>query len=176
MNKVLSLSSLALLGACAGTQPESSIIPPRFEPGAGESMTLIVPAKGVQIYECRANQAGAYEWTFVAPDAQLCMVLIEAGFGNLQIEESGTSWDSANTKATGPPISTRSRDCFSAGLLDGQRVGAALMAARSALFDRRHTIGEELGSVWAAYQHYRDPTRNVFDDRNPSTPRRAPAK
>jgi|SRR6478735_3751137 hypothetical protein len=71
MNKVLSLSSLALLGACAGTQPESSIIPPRFEPGAGESMTLIVPAKGVQIYECRANQAGAYEWTFVAPDAQL---------------------------------------------------------------------------------------------------------
>ena len=112
----------------------------------------------------------------VAPDAQLCMVLIEAGFGNLQIEESGTSWDSANTKATGPPISTRSRDCFSAGLLDGQRVGAALMAARSALFDRRHTIGEELGSVWAAYQHYRDPTRNVFDDRNPSTPRRATAK
>jgi hypothetical protein len=71
MNKVLSLTSLALLGACAGTQPESSIIPPRFEPGAGESMTLIVPAKGVQIYECRANQAGAYEWTFVAPDAQL---------------------------------------------------------------------------------------------------------
>jgi len=71
MNKLFSLSSLALLGACAGTQPDSSIIPPRLEPGAGESMTLIVPAKGVQIYECRANQAGAYEWTFVAPQAEL---------------------------------------------------------------------------------------------------------
>jgi len=31
-----------------------------------------VPAKGVQIYECRAKKdSGGYEWAFVAPDAQL---------------------------------------------------------------------------------------------------------
>src|SRR5688572_18252513 len=34
---------------------------------------MIVPAKGVQIYECGAkkDQAGAYEWAFVAPEADL---------------------------------------------------------------------------------------------------------
>ena len=34
---------------------------------------MIVRAKGVQIYECRAktDQAGAYEWAFVAPEADL---------------------------------------------------------------------------------------------------------
>jgi hypothetical protein len=34
---------------------------------------MIVPAKGVQIYECRGAKAGAaaYEWAFVAPDAEL---------------------------------------------------------------------------------------------------------
>ena len=33
----------------------------------------VVPAKGVQIYECRAStaQPGTYEWAFVAPDAAL---------------------------------------------------------------------------------------------------------
>ena len=38
-----------------------------------ESLAMIVPAKGVQIYECRAkkDQAGAHEWAFVAPEADL---------------------------------------------------------------------------------------------------------
>jgi hypothetical protein len=47
-------------------------------------------------------------------------------------------------------------------LLDGQRVGSALMTARSTLFEKRGDIGEERGSVWAAYQHYGDPTREIF--------------
>jgi hypothetical protein len=38
-----------------------------------ESLSMIVRAKGVQIYECRAkkDQAGGYEWAFVAPEADL---------------------------------------------------------------------------------------------------------
>jgi hypothetical protein len=34
---------------------------------------MIVPAKGVQIYVCRMkkDEAGAYEWAFVAPEADL---------------------------------------------------------------------------------------------------------
>jgi hypothetical protein len=34
---------------------------------------MIVPAKGVQIYECRAkkDQVATYEWAFVAPQAEL---------------------------------------------------------------------------------------------------------
>ena len=64
--------SALLLAGCAATQP-SSIIPQKLNPAANESMTRIVPAKGVQIYECRASksQPGAYEWAFVGPEAQL---------------------------------------------------------------------------------------------------------
>ena len=33
---------------------------------------MIVPAKGVQMYECRAKQdQSGYEWAFVAPEAEL---------------------------------------------------------------------------------------------------------
>jgi hypothetical protein len=36
-------------------------------------LSIVVPARGVQIYECRARkgQPGAYEWAFVAPEADL---------------------------------------------------------------------------------------------------------
>jgi hypothetical protein len=54
---------VALLAAgCASTVP----VPDNLKPGANESLALIVPAKGVQIYECRAGN-----WVFVAPDAEL---------------------------------------------------------------------------------------------------------
>ena len=68
MNKVNTLAVAALLAGCASTT-----IPDRLNPSAGETMTMIVPAKGVQIYECRMSksQPGAYEWAFVAPDAEL---------------------------------------------------------------------------------------------------------
>jgi hypothetical protein len=55
--------ALALIAAgCASTVQ----IPDSLRPGAAESLALIVPAKGVQIYECRAEK-----WVFVAPDAEL---------------------------------------------------------------------------------------------------------
>jgi hypothetical protein len=69
-------SSLSLLvAACAGLQEPTPMVkvPDKLKPGANESLAMIVPAKGVQIYECRAkkDQAGSYEWAFVAPEADL---------------------------------------------------------------------------------------------------------
>jgi hypothetical protein len=68
--------SLALLAAaCASPQrPTSTVtVPDKLKPAVTESLSMIVHAKGVQIYECRArkDQAGAYEWAFVAPEADL---------------------------------------------------------------------------------------------------------
>jgi uncharacterized protein DUF3455 len=64
-----------LLAACASLQsPQSMInVPEKLKPGANESLTMIVSARGVQIYECRArkDQVGEYEWAFVAPEADL---------------------------------------------------------------------------------------------------------
>jgi Protein of unknown function (DUF3455) len=69
-------SSLPLLvAACAGLQkPTPTVnVPDKLKPPANESLAMIVPAKGVQIYECRAkkDQASAYDWAFVAPEADL---------------------------------------------------------------------------------------------------------
>jgi hypothetical protein len=53
--------SLVAMG-CASTVP----VPNNLKPGGNESLALVVPAKGVQIYECRDGK-----WAFVAPDAEL---------------------------------------------------------------------------------------------------------
>ena len=68
------LSLLVLAAGCAGTDSDTTVtVPDKLKPGANESLVMIVPAKGVQIYECRARKdpAGGYEWAFVAPEADL---------------------------------------------------------------------------------------------------------
>ena len=51
-----------LIAGCASTVP----VPGNLKPLAQEKLALVVPAKGVQIYECRNGN-----WAFVAPDAEL---------------------------------------------------------------------------------------------------------
>ena len=64
-----------LVAGCAGPRAPTSMVkvPEKLKPGANESLAMIVPAKGVQLYECRARtgQVGGYEWVFVAPEADL---------------------------------------------------------------------------------------------------------
>jgi len=62
-----------LVAAHAGGQLQAIDVPDKLKPPSNEAPTLMLSAKGVQIYECRArtDQAGAYEWTFVAPEAEL---------------------------------------------------------------------------------------------------------
>lgn len=54
--------AIAALAGCAS----SVSVPDSLKPAASESLALVVPAKGDQIYECRAGK-----WTFVAPEAEL---------------------------------------------------------------------------------------------------------
>jgi Protein of unknown function (DUF3455) len=51
-----------LIAGCASTVP----VPDNLKPLAQEKLALVVPAKGVQIYECRDAK-----WAFVAPEAEL---------------------------------------------------------------------------------------------------------
>jgi hypothetical protein len=70
MHKKSLLTAIPALGlAIAGctTLPD---LPENLAPAPGAKLAKIVPAKGVQVYECRAK-AGATEWAFVAPDAEL---------------------------------------------------------------------------------------------------------
>ena len=60
--KRISIVLSVLAAGCASTVP----VPEQLKPGANETLAFVVPAKGVQIYECRAGN-----WVFVAPDAEL---------------------------------------------------------------------------------------------------------
>jgi Protein of unknown function (DUF3455) len=70
---ITALVLVLLFAARAGGQLATVNVPDKLRPGANEALALIVSAQGVQIYECRAtkDQAGEYEWAFVAPEADL---------------------------------------------------------------------------------------------------------
>lgn len=61
-SRVGALLSALLLAGCART----IAVPESLQPSAGESLKRILPAKGVQVYECREGS-----WAFVAPEADL---------------------------------------------------------------------------------------------------------
>ena len=91
----LTIFSLALLAAgCATTQLSSVEVPDKLKPGANESLAMIAPAVGVQIYECRARKdsAGGYEWAFVAPEADL----FDAHRAKIGHHYAGPHWESAD--------------------------------------------------------------------------------
>lgn len=78
MNNRFSITAILLalcLGGCAGFDSSSTRVkvPDKLQPEAHDSMAIVVPAKGVQIYECRAkkDQTGGYEWAFIGPEADL---------------------------------------------------------------------------------------------------------
>jgi hypothetical protein len=88
---------LALLGAgCASPQPPAPVVkvPDKLKPSPNESLAMIVRAKGVQIYECRARKdaIGGYEWAFVAPEADL----FDARGNRIGRHYAGPDWESTD--------------------------------------------------------------------------------
>src|SRR5216117_2797240 len=67
-------SLAAILAGCAasnvGTNP---LVPENLKVPAGQALSLVSPATGVQIYECGAIKAdpARFEWVFKAPEADL---------------------------------------------------------------------------------------------------------
>src|SRR5712692_1216230 len=67
-------SLAAILAGCAasnvGTNP---VVPDNLRVPAGQTLSLVSPATGVQIYECSAGKTdpAKFEWAFKAPEADL---------------------------------------------------------------------------------------------------------
>ena len=81
--KRTSIVMAVLAAGCASTVP----VPDLLKPGANESLALIVPAKGVQIYECRDGK-----WVFVAPEAEL----FDRAGKKIGSHYAGPHWESAD--------------------------------------------------------------------------------
>jgi Protein of unknown function (DUF3455) len=136
MYKANIIAAAALLAGCA-----SSIIPEKLNPSAGETMTMIVPAKGVQIYECRAGKSGGYEWAFVAPDAEL----FDTTGKSIGRHYAGPHWEAADGSKVVAKLVERA-DAPKAGdipwlLLGAKSVGRDGAFSRVTSIQRVNTVG-----------------------------------
>jgi hypothetical protein len=94
--KALTLLLMLYAGSSAGMEaPNTSAgMPDKLRPGSNETLSLIVPARGVQIYECRAHKdrPGDHEWAFVAPEAEL----FDAQGKRIGKHYAGPHWEAAD--------------------------------------------------------------------------------
>jgi len=137
---------LVLLGAaCASPQPPTSMVkvPDKLKPGANESLAMIVPAKGVQIYECRArkDQVGGYEWAFVAPEADL----FDARGNRIGRHYTGPHWESTDGSKILGTVKERAdapvADAIPWLLLTAKSVGSEGSFSKVTSIQRVNTVG-----------------------------------
>jgi hypothetical protein len=85
---------LAIGAAGCASSPRTVDVPDKLKPPAGESLIAVAAARGVQIYECREkkDQAGAYEWALVAPEADL----FDARGTRIGRHYAGPTWESTD--------------------------------------------------------------------------------
>jgi hypothetical protein len=141
------VSSLPLLvAACSSVQtaPTPGVnVPDKLKPGTNESLALIVPAKGVQIYECRVkkDRAGAYEWVFVAPEADL----FGASGNKIGRHYAGPSWEATDGSKIAGTVKERADapqvDALPWLLLATRSVGSQGSFSKITSIQRVNTVG-----------------------------------
>lgn len=132
-------------GGCATSDTPTAVIrvPDKLAVSANETLTMIVPAKGVQIYECRArkDRPGAHEWAFVAPEADLYDV-----HGNrIGHHYGGPHWEARDSSKIIGTLKERA-DAPAAGaipwlLLSAKSVGRDGTFSRITSIQRVNTVG-----------------------------------
>jgi hypothetical protein len=133
----------AFLALCvAGCASAPSVdVPDKLRPGAGETLAMVVPARGVQIYECRAAKEGAYEWAFVAPEAEL----FDAGGRKIGKHYAGPSWEAADGSIIVGAVKERADapapNAIPWLLLSAKSVGSQGAFAKVTSVQRVHTVG-----------------------------------
>jgi hypothetical protein len=107
--KPIHLVALLALAGCAGIQ-----VPDSLKPSADESLAQVVPAKGVQIYECRDQK-----WVFVAPEAEL----FDRAGKKIGTHYAGPHWEAADGSKVAGAVKARA-DAPQAGAIPWLLLGA----------------------------------------------------
>ena len=143
MPKSVPFASLVLALLSMGCAAPLAQVPDKLRPGASESLAMIVPAKGVQIYECRAlkDRAGAYEWAFVGPEAEL----FDLAGKSIGRHYGGPHWEATDgSKALGA-LKARAdapvADAIAWLLLDAKSVGGVGQFSKATSIQRVNTTG-----------------------------------
>jgi hypothetical protein len=113
-----SFSVVILAAGCASPVQ----VPDNLRPGANESLALVVPARGDQIYECRDSK-----WVFVAPEAEL----FDAAGKKIGRHYAGPHWEAADgSKVVG--VLKQRADAPAAGAIPWLLLGAKSIGGEGA--------------------------------------------
>ena len=133
-----------VIAACASLQSPAPVaaVPANLKPGANESLAMILPAKGVQIYECRAGKGQVgYEWTFLAPEADL----FDTRGNRVGRHYAGPSWEAADGSKVVGAVKERAdavaADAIPWLLLAAKPAGAQGSFSNVASIQRVNTVG-----------------------------------
>jgi Protein of unknown function (DUF3455) len=83
----------AILAGCAPSNVATNpVVPDNLKAPAGQTLSLVSPATGVQIYECSAGKTdpAKFEWAFKAPEADL----FDLSGGKIGKHFAGPTWES----------------------------------------------------------------------------------
>ena len=132
VTKVAAMPLALLAAGCASTVQ----VPNSLKPGTNESLALVVPAKGDQIYECRASK-----WVFVAPEAEL----FDRAGKKIGRHYAGPHWESADGSKVAATVTARA-DAPAAGaipwlLLSAKSVGTEGAFSKVTSIQRVATVG-----------------------------------
>jgi hypothetical protein len=144
--RMSAVALLAVLNAgCATIEstPAPVSVPAAIETGPNESLALVTPAQGVQIYECRAstNRPGTYEWAFVAPDADL----LDQKGNKIGRHYAGPHWELADGSKIVASVKARAdapqADAIPWLLLSARSVGPVGSLSKVSSIQRTNTVG-----------------------------------
>src|SRR3954454_22201944 len=110
MKQIHAALAISALAACS-TAPTLAV-PDSLKPAAGESLAMIVAAKGVQIYECSVG-----EWAFVAAEAEL----FDGSGKQIGRHYAGPHWEAADGSKVVGTVKARA-DAPAAGGIPGVRL------------------------------------------------------
>ena len=116
--KAIRITLAVFAAGCASTVQ----VPASLKPTANESLALVVPAKGVQIYECRDSK-----WAFVAPDADL----FDTAGKKIGRHYAGPHWESADGSKIAGAVKARA-DAPAAGAIPWLLLGTKSVAGEGA--------------------------------------------
>ncbi len=137
-SRALAAALPLLLAACAS--PPAVSWPAGLAPAPGESWLMTVPARGVQIYECRAGAAGA-SWAFVAPEAEL----FDAASRPIGRHGAGPVWQAADGSRVEGTLVARAdapvADAIPWLLLKTRSTGPTGRFSQVTTIRRIHTVG-----------------------------------
>jgi len=146
MDSKFFVSALVLaISACASVQSPAptATVQDNLKPSANESVAMVFAAKGVQIYECRTakNQADAYEWGFVAPEAEL----FDSSGKRVGTHYAGPQWEATDGSKIVGTVKARADapqlDAIPWLLLTAKSVGAQGALSKITSVQRVNTVG-----------------------------------